>query len=581
MKRLLSNLNLRIQSLSRLERWLAALLVIGVMAPWALAIAFPMNLGWDASIGVKVWQSMQQGAAFNCLRLASRSDVGLARDVFVSTFSPGHYLLPGLLGLTRLRLGTSLAILTLMCIGGGLYGYYILYTRFLGFSRLVGLISLAVILCSWNTLVNFVQYSGGTLLVFGALPWFLMACLVCLRKGGALHLLLPPIFLAGAFLKLSFAVVGLCVVILPLTHAILNKKPWFCWRNASPAAAFALFYALLYAGYTSHGWNPVERSGVEVTLSGGVFAFAYSLAATASSAISAFLLLSRIGLALPFALEPASAMWSSLGPAQYSLVLLLGVFGAVLIWIAFTSVKDLLYRSLFAATIVVHATVMTALCWAGGVGFEDRHFWPAGSLLLPGLIHWIAHQRSNHRRATLAAILVPFAAYGLRVYLSGLQLRVAAPRSIVLGISVPDVDRLVVQKLEAFDAETQPRILWLGHPVPSVLATRTPLILDIHIPRTLRRGVIPLEQGPFRGQVERAMAIIQPSDLQRGESPSAFLAAKFPDMAGPWTCKPAGRCHPALFARIDQRCSSGTAVPVTPSCAGGTPTSKCQPGPTP
>ena len=124
----------------------------------------------DSAFGFLVWDSMRRGAAFN--HFSSPDAMDIARDAsgFGTTWTPGQYLLPGLLEAAGLDLGLAIAIVVMASAAIGTLGWYSLYRAF-GFSVRMSAFAIFIVACSRPFLLPFYSYTGGEILLFAAVPW--------------------------------------------------------------------------------------------------------------------------------------------------------------------------------------------------------------------------------------------------------------------------------------------------------------------------------------------------------------------------------------------------------------------------
>ena len=115
---------------SRAERLFAAL-VGGVLLLYALvSIVVRPAMFSDSAFGFLVWDSMVRGAGFNQLVGPNPADIAHDTAEFLTTWSPGQYIFPGLLETLGLPLGVAIALVTTIFAAVGLAGWYALYRSF-------------------------------------------------------------------------------------------------------------------------------------------------------------------------------------------------------------------------------------------------------------------------------------------------------------------------------------------------------------------------------------------------------------------------------------------------------------------
>ena len=438
------------------------------------ALLVPPAIGYDAANGFRVWNSMSRGASVNRLRVVSRTNISQDADEFWAVVSPGQYMLPGLLMRAGLSLGRSVWLLTAILIPLSLSSYYYLYRKGFHFTRTISILSCLVILVSRQTLNFFLSYGGHTLLQFAGFPILLLACILCIRRSGMYLFLLPLLFLTGAFLKLSFAVIALSVVAsvaleqLPL----MRSKPMSSWifRPFATLLAFVAFYITLHVFYTSKGWTAAQLH------SGGtflqfLFSFLYSTAAVMSGIVSMFWSLSHLGSPLQFVLlpDPIAQHWFPV------VIALATVSVGLLVWTYLRS-NNSSYRALLLGFVTVHVCTFTFLVVKGSVALEDRHFWPVSTILLPGLLAAIDQLKVGTWKNLAIVVFTAFAAYGMSSYVVNAKRAMNSGRSSSLGVTLLGRSQRLIDTIEGLDQQLNHgrNIFYFNDPALAMLIRHNP-----------------------------------------------------------------------------------------------------------
>jgi hypothetical protein len=132
-----------------------------------LLFFYPLIVSIDSIEGFLVYKGTVQSGAFNCRAEISYVNLNLDDLIFVSWWSPGQWLCPGLFSyLLGIKLGVSAIIITILCSISGFVGFYKLF-RFFEFSKEISLYSLLLIFCSYTFFYSFIVYQGGEILSFG------------------------------------------------------------------------------------------------------------------------------------------------------------------------------------------------------------------------------------------------------------------------------------------------------------------------------------------------------------------------------------------------------------------------------
>ena len=193
------------------SRWLLGVLLIAftISGFWVALV-----LGEDPGFGLSVWNDMANGGPLNQLAIPSPTDIVQNKELFLTWWSPGQYAVPGVVSqLLDISTGTASIWVTLVFSIAGLVGWYFVY-RELGFDEFV--IGLCLFLMATSRLftINFLNYTGGELLLFGSQSWTIWYYLKYRSAPlklfvGLLLLSLVSFFLKSAY-TIGFAALGGC-----------------------------------------------------------------------------------------------------------------------------------------------------------------------------------------------------------------------------------------------------------------------------------------------------------------------------------------------------------------------------------
>src|ERR1035437_3145906 len=445
---------------SLIETRLRVLLAACFVALSVICILRTPSVSFDASFGLLTWQSMLKGSDFNYLRMASPDNMATDHDTFWAAHCPGQFYLPGIISNTvGVPIGTGLVSLQLVGIALGIVGYYLLYVRMFRFPKTVALVACVVILFRRETLYQFIVYSGGGLLLFAGTPFFLMSSWACLKRRGFYLTLVPLIFLAGAFLKLSFVLVAFSLILASVLSRLIDRAQ-SGWRrltlqSTSDVFAFLVFYGLLYGLHTSRGWTAAHPDA-GTSLSQVTFFLGYSLAAIASGMMSIFWSLARLGCPLNYLRSELYRIVSFLWAAVLTAVAAasLGIMCAVLSrGMRKREQTQQEYGAILVSLAVVHLLVLTSLFLGGSLIAEDRHFWPVSAVLLPGLLSIIMTMRFSHWRSVLLVIIALQIGYALSAFGIALRRSGYPGKSRSWAISYPAVPQELIDTIERLDAD--------------------------------------------------------------------------------------------------------------------------------
>ena len=373
---------------------------------------YPVSVYSDSAFGLFIWRSMLHGAPFNTV--ATPDPLNRALDVFTFQpwWSPGQYLVPGLISLTGLTTGKAIWLTVALASIAGLAGCYSFYQR-LGFSQTISAASCLILVLTRGFTLPFHTYNGGEILLFGFLPWAMLLGLRLKSLSVRAIPLLVIAFLFGAFLKHSFFITAFAILAaIVLTELIRDIGPnsGWDWRRMTglvlrAGAIFTTFYATLHFGYLARGVDPSELKGGSFSL----FPTIYGLSAPLLNAASFGEVLPRIFVT---GSHPILGSLSALG----WLYLLLAIL-AIITYREIGRTGSSEYRTwllVFIVTFTVALAVLSAR--TPEIHNEDRHFRPVALLVAPGLTALLWRHRGLMLRFSLALILVVGIGYSLVSY---------------------------------------------------------------------------------------------------------------------------------------------------------------------
>ena len=445
--------------------WAGLILLVVTYAVIEALWARPMVWA-DSAAGFNVWDSMRAGASWNCYSEPDPANIARNHEVFRTWWSPGQYVPVGLLTLTGLSLGVSIVVVTLVGVLIGLAGCWRLFKAW-EFPEPVVMTSVAIIALGWHTSFLFGMFNGGELALFAGFPWIALAATRLADKSRWLLVALPPLFLIGAFLKLSFPLIALALCAgLWLGR---NDTPWRINGSALRLAcvlcgSFALFYIILWMLFLSRGSMPGDAGQVEYAKS-LLFGFSATGPLLATGAFA-----SLISRAVFFPGASLLGNWNDLG----EVLCLLIVPALALYALAWLKTPGHRYRGMLVGFVLGYCVLFTLLYYRGAsISIDDRHFRPAAIVLIPGL----AQAGFFTGRIWLRRILIGLALLTVIYGLAGFANRVNYIRSIDnVGI------RGCTQNVSSRSATTLLHTLDLAIPVAegsTVYVTSPTISLDI------------------------------------------------------------------------------------------------------
>lgn len=227
--------------------WTALLVQLAAFCcAWFFA---PPVLNTDSASGFLVWESKAAGGPWNSRVAPDPANLGLDRAEFLSWWSPGQWMLPGLLQATGLTWCKAALIVTLLATTLGILGAWRLGRR-AGLGEEQAALGCLVLSVAGGTLHSYGMFWGGDILLIPAIPFVYLAALKLSESPSARGaLVFFAICLTALFLKHSaiFAIAGallFCGVEALRRRGVglaRDPAPWF----ASAAAASAYLAAQL------------------------------------------------------------------------------------------------------------------------------------------------------------------------------------------------------------------------------------------------------------------------------------------------------------------------------------------------
>lgn len=233
-----------------------AVFIASIVFAYATLNAWVKPVVWsDSGFGLLVWDARHE-RPFNEMAEPDTRDLSKVTGTFMTAWSPGQYLLPGLLEEAGLSLGVAIVVAVTVFSALGLWGWLTLYTAF-GFPLRTSAIALAIIAGTRHFSFPFGIYVGGEPLLFGVAPWFLL--LVWKLSDLRWYAILP--LAAGTAAMFLAKLNGIILSAAAIFAAVLSvPKPWEAWRETVRKGFIAgttltiVGIAFYYAWYR-HGWS--------------------------------------------------------------------------------------------------------------------------------------------------------------------------------------------------------------------------------------------------------------------------------------------------------------------------------------
>ncbi len=246
-----------------------------------VSVLFPPILKYYPGMGMQEWRTLAQGGSANSVVAPDPADISRDRTKFTAWWSPGQYLIPGVLTTFGLRLGTALSItagLSLLCC---LLGWIRVFRHF-AFSDQAATFGVACLSTFRYSTLPFGNYNGGEILLQGITPWLILAaCRVpvasALRAAGLAGLAM----LIGFFAKLTGVLVA-CAALTAGSIAALRRLRRITTGMVAGAVGTIFALGLLEAVWFSRGATPASGAGWPFQFSNVIFAAGAPLGAGVS-----------------------------------------------------------------------------------------------------------------------------------------------------------------------------------------------------------------------------------------------------------------------------------------------------------
>jgi len=431
-------------------RWIALALSVPVLVA---GIAWQWGRPWlvsDTATGLLAWQSWCAGGPWNCVLEPSPDD--LTRDVplWISWWSPGQYVWPGIFLSLGLPLGAALIASAVVASWIRSLGLF-LFLRALEVEARPAALAAAVEAAGWQIFWSFGMYSGGETAQAAIIPWVFLAVAHLRGRTRWWLLALPALLLAAAFVKHTAFIAGLAAVAWLWWESNLRSRGG--WRTGAVSAALAGL-AVLLARWAVGAWiigaGPTP-SGAGQVHHGWALALAYPVVAPLSAATGVGSIVGRVFAILNWTADG----WHRIAPWVVAVVpLCLAAYA----WI-FRHCPSGPLRRLLLVMMAVYAAALAFLYARGAsVSLEDRHFRPAGMLVVAA-VSAIACSTSNLRRSVrfcLAFALAGTAAYGLAAEAARARSLFRLARVSPAGLTQPELTPAAAAELRRRDAERGP-----------------------------------------------------------------------------------------------------------------------------
>jgi hypothetical protein len=365
-------------------------------------------LGEDPGFGLSVWNEMCNGSIFNTLSIPSPSNITENQSLFLTWWSPGQYILPGVVSMALgISQGSAALWITLGFSIIGLLGWHFVYQQF-EFGKATIALSIFFIATSRLFTINFLNYTGGELLLFGSQPWTIWYYLKYRSKpfklfGGLLGLSLLCFFLKSAYTIGLVAICG-CAGLVFLTDFSKQKKiltPSF-WTALSLGLCMLFYVAITQFGFINLGSSPISSTSQP-------FKIAWASFETLTYPLTHWFSIAEM---YPQLLQRTEISWW--GHAIYYILMFGGFIG--MIWVLLQT-KYVQARWVFMGFYLVYCGVFLLLYNKGAeISIEYRHTKIVAYLFLPLLLSELRRSQLYSKLVFLALIVLN-TGYGLTSFI--------------------------------------------------------------------------------------------------------------------------------------------------------------------
>lgn len=427
--------NLPIELSGKLSRRAAYLPLIVPIILFLSSLYIPPTIFVDSGLGFLALRSMLEGGAFNSITVADPANIANDVAIFLTSWSPGQYLVPGIFIWLGTSYGLALSLTALIATLIGLAGWIQVARSFSVSSFVLFVFVLGLNTFSYVTL-PFRMYHGGEVLLFAAAPWSLYAMRWAVNSQPILCFTISLLSAALLFFaKLTGLVVfATNVIVISLTALEDQRRPYSSIIAMWLASAIALLCFMTFwvaRGPVPVGWSSFSFSWRPIW---------FSVTGATFSGISG----------LEF-LDWVLKRWARISshPTDFDLTYLLGPLGLLLmVWVWFR-LRYTRYRDkavLLLTIILLYAIAFAAMYLRGAdITFEERYFRYAGILFFLLLLITIDQSRVRFAKGLACLVVIVLGFYGLKNSVTGAyaQMRYYDPTT---GIS-QDISPAVLEYL--------------------------------------------------------------------------------------------------------------------------------------
>lgn len=496
-----------------------AFVVCGLLTLTSLLV--PPSLSHDAAWGMREWLTYADGGPINTIISPDVADISRDHAGFVTWWSPGQYLIPGILTRLGVRLGAALSIIAGVSLLCCLLGWIHLAKHFALTPRTTTLAVAFMATFRYSTL-PFGIYNGGEILLQGLTPWLILAgcrvpSLSALRAGGLAFL----VILLAFFAKLTGVMVASLALLSGAVEVLVRLRRITAGMIAGAVGAIAAV-GLLYVAWFSHGTTPASGAGWSFRIGTVLFALGTPWGAGVSwTDMVTSLLFNLRHPALDGGLENGNLsliLWLLLPP----IVLFLTVI--IKGWQQYTHDANLTRLLRITACFYAGcALAMSAIFLHGGdVSLEERHLRAAGMLILVCVLAVVDRLPwKSASRLAVGALCVFMSLYGCLAFAYRASSTKRGEIDRYSGTHQPSVDESAIELLRtAFARDGRDALFVLPSPEAACALSPGARILSNHIEFEPAEAI---SARTYRGKVRGRVYVVIPTRIAQSVKATLLL----------------------------------------------------------
>lgn len=244
------------QAMNCVPALVAAAIICGVLG--GISLLVPPFIDNDSGYGFLAWHGTLLGATNSVI---SPNPANISQDTaeLLTAFSPGQYLIPGVISLLGVPLGIAMSLTVTLSMLVSLIGWVMVVREFAPRTSSALLVTILIGSFRYST-AAFGIYHGGEILLQAATPWLiLMACRVPEMDAAPAALLTAGAVFFAFLAKLTgIIVVAAALVASGLVVLSVGRRITHGMIGGALGALIAV--AILYITFLSKGWTAVSAT---------------------------------------------------------------------------------------------------------------------------------------------------------------------------------------------------------------------------------------------------------------------------------------------------------------------------------